>query len=98
MCSGLPALRIIYTQSYIQRAQKFARRHPDLLGQYEKTMKLLEANPSHPSLHLHKLTDKLDDLYHVSMIRPDAIEADSNMLTCLEQRCEQSPRSFSRSR
>ena len=58
---------IIYTQSYIRRARKFAKRHPELLGQYEKTLRLLEANPSHPSLRLHKLTDKLDGLYSVSI-------------------------------
>ena len=59
--------RIIYTQSYIRRARKFAKRNPDLLGQYEKTLRLLEANPSHPSLRLHKLTGKLDSLYGVSI-------------------------------
>ncbi|TVR73372.1 MAG: plasmid stabilization protein [Spirochaetaceae bacterium] len=59
---------IIYTQSYIRKARKFARRHPDLPGQYEKTLKLLEANPSHPSLRLHKLTGRLDGLYSVSIL------------------------------
>jgi len=59
--------KIIYTQSYIRRARKFAKRHPELLGQYEKTLRLLEANPSHPSLRLHKLTGKLDGLYSVSI-------------------------------
>lgn len=59
--------RIVYTQSYIRRAQKFAKRHPDLLGQYEKTLRLLEANPSHPSLRLHKLAGKLEGLYSVSI-------------------------------
>ena len=59
--------RIIYTQSYIRRAQKFAKRHPGLLGQYEKTLRLLEANPSHPSLRPHKLTGRMDGLYSVSI-------------------------------
>ena len=59
--------KILYTQSYIRRAQKFARRHPDLLGQYEKTLRLLEANPSHPSLRLHKLGGKFEGLYSVSI-------------------------------
>ena len=65
--SGLPVPKNIYTQSYIRRARKFAKRHPELLGQYEKTLRLLEANPSHPSLRLHKLTGKLDGLYSVSI-------------------------------
>jgi toxin HigB-1 len=59
--------KILYTQSYICRARKFAKRHPDLLGQYEKTLRLLEANPSHPSLRLHKLEDKLEGLYSVAI-------------------------------
>ena len=67
ICSGLPVPEIIYTESYIRRARKFAKRHPELLGQYEKTLRLLETNPSHPSLRLHKLTGKLDGLYGVSI-------------------------------
>ena len=59
--------KILYTQSYIRRAQKFATRHPDLLGQYEKTLRLLEANPSHPSLRLHALGGKREGLYSVSI-------------------------------
>lgn len=59
--------KILYTQSYIRRAQRFAKRHPDLLGQYEKTLRLLEADPSHPSLRLHKLGGKREGLYSVSI-------------------------------
>ena len=59
--------KIVYTESYIRRAKRFIKRHPDLLGQYEKTLRLLELNPSHPSLRLHKLSGKLDDLYSVSI-------------------------------
>jgi toxin HigB-1 len=65
--SGSHVPKILYTQSYIRRAQKFAKRHPELLGQYEKTLRLLEANPSHPSLRLHKLGGKLEGLYSVSI-------------------------------
>ncbi|VAX16436.1 hypothetical protein MNBD_IGNAVI01-1718 [hydrothermal vent metagenome] len=57
--------KIIYTDIYIKKARKFAKRHPELLSQYEKTLKLLELNPFHPSLRLHKLTCKLSDLYSV---------------------------------
>jgi addiction module RelE/StbE family toxin len=59
--------KIIYTESYIKRAKKFSKRHPDILPQYEKTLKLLELNPFHPSLRLHKLEGKLSDLYSVSI-------------------------------
>ncbi len=59
--------RIIYTESYLKRAVKFLKRHPDLLPQYEKTLKLLELNPSHPSLRLHRLSGSLRDLHSVSI-------------------------------
>jgi len=58
---------IIYTDSYTKRAIKFIKKHPDILSQYEKTLKLLEINPHHPSLRLHKLQGKLSELYSVSI-------------------------------
>ncbi len=59
--------KIIYTNSYNKRATTFIKKHPELLGQYEKTLKLLELNPGHPSLKLHKLADKHSDLYAVAI-------------------------------
>ena len=58
---------IIYTDSYIKRAKKFITKHPELISQYQKTLKLLELNPNHPSLRLHKLHGKLSELYSVSI-------------------------------
>ncbi|MBA4416946.1 MAG: plasmid stabilization protein [Syntrophus sp. (in: bacteria)] len=58
---------IIYTDGYNKRAGKFLKKHPDILGQYEKTLRLLEANPLHPSLKLHKLQGRLSDLHSVSI-------------------------------
>ncbi len=58
---------IIYTDSYVKRAEKFIKKHPELLSQYEKTLKLLELNPYHPSLKLHKLRGKLSKLHSVSI-------------------------------
>jgi Plasmid maintenance system killer protein. len=58
---------IIYTDSYLKRAKKFFKKHPELISQYEKTLKLLELNPNHPSLRLHKLHGKLSELYSVSI-------------------------------
>jgi len=58
---------IIYTESYIKKVSKFIKKHPDLLTQYEKTLKLLEENPYHPSLRLHKLEGKLSELYSISI-------------------------------
>lgn len=59
--------RLIYTKSYNKRAKKFIRKHPDLLKQYEKTLKLVEKNPHHPSLRLHELKGNLKGLYSVSI-------------------------------
>ena len=61
------SFRLVYTKSYLKRAAKFARRHPELLPQYEKTLKLLELNPFHPSLRLHRLSGALQDLHSVSI-------------------------------
>ena len=66
-------IEIIYTESYLKRAKKFFKKHSDLISQYEKTLKLLEANPTHPSLRLHKLQGKLSELYSVSINISDRI-------------------------
>ena len=59
--------RIQYSASYIKRARRFLKRHPDLKKQYEKTLQLLEVNPFHPSLRLHRLKGTLVDLHSVSI-------------------------------
>jgi len=59
--------QISYSERYKKREQKFFRRHSDLLSKYEKTLKLLEANPFHPSLRLHKLSGNLEALHSVSL-------------------------------
>ena len=59
--------RLIYTKSYVRRAARFIKKHPELSGQYEKTLKLLELDPFHPSLRLHKLKGRLSELHAVSI-------------------------------
>lgn len=61
------SFRILYTPAYLKRAARFLRRHPELLPRYEKTLKLLELNPFHPSLRLHRLSGPLADLHSVSI-------------------------------
>jgi proteic killer suppression protein len=61
------SFRVIYTKSYLKRATKFAKRHPDLVVQYEKALKLLELNPFHPSLRLYRLSGSLSDLHSISI-------------------------------
>ena len=66
---NLPQLpfALVFTEQYNRRAAKFLKQHPDLRQQYLKTLELLEANPSHPSLRLHSLRGKFDGLHSVSI-------------------------------
>jgi len=59
--------RLVFTESYTRRAVRFVRRHPNMRRRYEKTLELLEINPFHPSLRLHKLKGRLSDLYSASI-------------------------------
>ena len=59
--------KLIFTEQYEKRIRKFIKKHPELLSQYEKTIRLLEVNPHHPSLRMHKLSGKLSDLHSVSI-------------------------------
>jgi mRNA-degrading endonuclease YafQ of YafQ-DinJ toxin-antitoxin module len=58
---------LIYPKSYIRRARKFLRQHPEILMQYRKTLELLELNPFHPSLRLHRLKGRMSGLSSVSI-------------------------------
>jgi len=59
--------QIIYTPGYNRRAARFLKKHPDLALQYEKTLQLLEVDPFHPSLRLHRLKGGLAGLHSVSI-------------------------------
>lgn len=59
--------KLIYPDSYLKRAKKFLRKHPDIHNQYRKTLQLLEINPHHPSLRLHGLQGRLAGLSSVSI-------------------------------
>lgn len=59
--------RLIYPDSYLRRAKKFLKKHPEIRGQYQKTLELLELNPHHPSLRLHRLQGRLAALSSVSI-------------------------------
>lgn len=59
--------RIVITDAYKKRVVKFLKRHPDVFKRYAKTMEILENNPYHPSLRIHKLQGKLGEYYSVSI-------------------------------
>jgi len=57
--------QLITPENYEQKLAKFLKIHTELVKPYAKTIKLLEIDPYHPSLRLHKLEGKLKDLYSV---------------------------------
>lgn len=63
----LALFALVFTEQYNRRAARFLKCHPDLRQPYLKTLQVLEANPSHPSLRLHPLCGKLDGLHSVSI-------------------------------
>jgi len=58
---------LVFTEQYNRRALHFIKRHPELKRPYLKTLQLLETNPFHPSLRLHALQGKLQNLHSVSI-------------------------------
>ncbi len=61
------AYKLVYPESYLKRAKKFLQKHPEIHNQYRKTLELLEINPQHPSLRLHRLQGRLQGLSSVSI-------------------------------
>ena len=59
--------KILITKTYQKKAVRFFKKHPDLLERYFKILTILENNPYHPSLRLHKLSGSLHEYYSVSI-------------------------------
>ena len=59
--------KLVFTETYLKREKDFLKRHKDLIQRYKKVLKLLEINPYHPSLRLHKLKGKFKDKHSVSI-------------------------------
>jgi proteic killer suppression protein len=59
--------KIIITDSYLKKLKKFIKKHPDILDRYAKTIEILEVNPYHPSLRLHKLQGKFCEFHSISI-------------------------------
>ena len=59
--------KIISTPVYLKTLTKFLKKHPDMRQRYFKAIKILEADPFHPSLRLHKLKGKMQIYYSVSI-------------------------------
>ena len=59
--------KLIFPFSYEEKVKKFLKKHPDILKQYEKCLTLIELDPFHPSLRLHKFKTKEFEGYSVSI-------------------------------
>jgi len=58
--------KIIRTDEYFKKLKKFIKKHPDALERYVKAIELLEIDPFHPSLRLHKLQGKLNAFHSIN--------------------------------
>ena len=59
--------KIVRTDEYFKKLKKFIKKHPNTLNRYIKTIELLEIDPFHPSLRLHKLNGKLRCYHSISI-------------------------------
>ena len=60
-------MKLEFINHYNKKVKKILKKHPELIGKYKKTIKLLEKNYQDPSLKLHKLHGKLKDFHSVSV-------------------------------
>ncbi len=51
-------MKIIRPYSYQKKEKKFFKKHPELIKQYVKTLKLLSLDLNNPSLRLHEIKHK----------------------------------------
>ena len=58
--------KIDFSAKYEKKAKKFFKKHSYLKDNI-KTIRILQSNPYHPSLRLHKLQGNLKDFYSVSI-------------------------------
>ena len=58
---------LILSNGYSKKSLAFLTVHPQLVNKYKKTLLLLQSNPHHPSLRLHKLLGRLDTFFSVSI-------------------------------
>jgi len=59
--------KLVVTDEYLKKLKRFLKRHPNLFDRYTKTIEILEVNPYHPSLRLHKLKGRLCEFYSISI-------------------------------
>lgn len=59
--------QVIFTQSYLKLLEKWIKKHPNLTLKYYNTIQMLEINPFHNALRLHKLKGDISEFYSFSI-------------------------------
>ncbi|MCD4820012.1 MAG: plasmid stabilization protein [Candidatus Cloacimonetes bacterium] len=60
-------MKLEFPNHYNKKVKKFLKKHPELIGKYKKTIKLLVNNYQDHSLKLHKLHGKLKGFHSISI-------------------------------
>jgi mRNA interferase YafQ len=55
------------TDTFVKTAQKFFKKHPQLIDKFKDVIIKLENNPFEPGLKTHKLKGNLKDKYGISL-------------------------------
>lgn len=58
---------LIFTETYLRKESIFLKKHPEITGRYKKVLRLLELQPNHAFLRLHKLKGKFQGKYAISV-------------------------------
>lgn len=61
------AFELIWTQTFVRSAKRFLKRHPDLRGEFEHVLRMLEEDPQQRKLRLHPLKGSLKGKHAVSV-------------------------------
>jgi addiction module RelE/StbE family toxin len=59
--------KIVITEYYLKKLKKFIKKHPEVLDRYIKMIEILEIDPFHPSLRIHKLKGRLKEYHSISI-------------------------------
>ena len=59
--------KIVVTETYFKKLTKFMKKHREVVSKYGKIIEILEINPNHPSLRVHKLQGKLGEYFSISI-------------------------------
>ena len=60
-------MRIRFSRDFYKELQVINKNNKPLINKIQKKLKLIIFNPYHPSLRLHKLKGKLDNIWSISI-------------------------------